>query len=158
MTDKTPCPTCGKEFSNLSRHKCKKAEEAKSFSPTPTPSADFSDFPDVKEEVDKAKEKVETAQAGFTGMAGCFMTIAEWINSFWDTPPKIVCNESTAKQLSRQFYQVIGKELPPVWAFAISLFIIFGLPILAHVIGKDGINWLKKKIKGQFGKNEEKKE
>lgn len=73
---------------------------------------------------------------------------------------KVQMDEATAKELMAMFSQVMQKEMSVHMAFAISLFIIFGIPIIAKLadefLPKNLLKDLIEKAKGAFKKGKKK--
>jgi hypothetical protein len=75
-------------------------------------------------------------QGQIHGLAGFFMTIADWLNATVCKDPKVKMDEKTAQSLERQFNEAFGTYIGPMAAFIVSIVIIFGWPIFANTLGK----------------------
>lgn len=172
-SQKRQCPHCSIKAKFLGDHIRNQHPDKKGKAPssiTPTASEDFSlspttsdaatdDWPDV-EKILTPSTKTETRTVTETkiepdvkgggeigGLAEFFMTIADWINSFWDEKPYINLTEATARRLEKQFNQAFKIYITPMIGFIITVAIIFGYPIIAHIIGRDFIYGAIKKFK-----------
>lgn len=160
------CDVCGKSVKYLKRHKCESKSAGGSFpiqSQSPLP-ADTSFptmdkvLPDRPSTEPPRSQPPKTGKGAVYGLAGFFVTAAEWINSFWVDPPKIKCDDATARRLEQQFNDAFGVMVHPILGFCLSMFLVFGWPILAHVLGKDFVNGLIRKMRDGFKKKMGKKE